>query len=95
MPPSEIDLAEMAAQHREAELEASECDWTPAPQAGEFLLNADLAAKTGLEFVTADEFSELLLASKGLGSLKKAKQRGVRPCVLDRIAEMNRTHRKT
>jgi hypothetical protein len=93
MPRNEIDLAEFAAQRREAELDADQCEWAPAPQPGEFALNADLAAKTGLEFATADEFSELLLAAKGLGSLRKAIRHGVRPHVLACIADMNRMHR--
>jgi hypothetical protein len=67
MPPDNLDVAEIASQRRESELEHSQNDWTPAPQAGEFVLNADLATKTGLEYVNADEFIELLLAAKGLG----------------------------
>jgi hypothetical protein len=65
---SDIEQLDFAEMRREAELDASQCEWTklpPAPQPGQMPLYEKLALLAGLEPgtpVTCDEFVELMAA---------------------------------
>lgn len=70
---------------RDEGLDAEDIEWTPLPKVGEFALNDELADKLGLQRglpVTADEFTELVCASKRL----PAKKSKLRPELLEAIS---------
>src|SRR5258708_2189357 len=100
LPNESFDVAEIAAQRREAELDASQCEWTqipPAPQPGQFALEASLAIKVGLEpgeHVNADEWTELMLFSRGLPASHRSRKKDVRPFVWDIFLETKKPDRK-
>jgi hypothetical protein len=80
----EVDVAEIAAQRRESELEVCGLEWKKLPpvlQPGEMRLTEELAVKCGLQTgtpITLDEWLELLLFSKGLPATYRSRKKDVR-----------------